>query len=289
MDEFSVQFKARQFIAKLDLSNIQTDLSVYLKAVNARLVEEELGEGESGTTFTRPDGKHIITVNALEREERQRFTICHEIAHIVLNLPSQHEEDPSWSYAKRHINEIYCDAFAAELLMPVNLWKSNLPDEEPSIGVVTKMASAFGCSFPAAASRFATLAEFPCAYITMQNGIVRYMARSTKLRNMRAWVPPKSKMPSSSLASKLREIGLNDTKTVEVAQDAWFEGWESGLYMVEIARHYQQSDTTVSLIWFEEDELPEREFDRFGKVYKDDGGLAEMTGDLPWPGHSKRR
>lgn len=45
----------------MDIRNIKDDLSVYLKEANAILLTEELGHGESGTTLTRYDGKHIIT------------------------------------------------------------------------------------------------------------------------------------------------------------------------------------------------------------------------------------
>jgi Zn-dependent peptidase ImmA (M78 family) len=99
MDEADVRQRARAFVAKVDVSNIREDLSPYVTAANAKVKKDELGEGESGYTITKPNGKHIITVNSLETEERQRFTICHEIAHIVLGLESSHEEVPSWSYA----------------------------------------------------------------------------------------------------------------------------------------------------------------------------------------------
>src|SRR5205807_833984 len=106
MEEAEIQQRARTFIAPLDLQNIRDDLIVYLRAANATLRKEEMGDGESGTTLTRPDGKHVITVNSRESLERQRFTVCHEVAHVILGLPSSHESVPPWSYAKRHPNEI---------------------------------------------------------------------------------------------------------------------------------------------------------------------------------------
>jgi hypothetical protein len=42
-------------------------------------------------------GKHHIHVNGNDSEERQRFTACHEAAHIKLGLPSEHCELPWWS------------------------------------------------------------------------------------------------------------------------------------------------------------------------------------------------
>lgn len=289
MDEADVQQKARTFIAGVDISEICNSLLPYVKAANAKVIKEELGDGESGTTFTRQDGKHIITVNSLEGEERQRFTICHEIAHILLGLPSSHDVVPSWSFAKRDINEMMCDIFAAELLMPFQLWKAKLPADEPSAEVIEHMAAMFKCSFPAAASRYANLAAIPCAYVTMNRGTVRYAALSTSLRKIGAFIPSKSPIPVGSVAYQIRHEGLSQTTNGEVAQDVWFQDWEKGLDMREVSRHYRSTDTTLSLLWFDEDEVPLIEVDRFGNRQVDDGGLAELTGELPWPGKKKRR
>lgn len=289
MDEADVRQSARAFVAKVDVSNIREDLSPYVTAANAKVKMDELGEGESGYTFTKPNGKHIITVNSLETDERQRFTICHEIAHIVLGLDSSHEEVPSWSYAKRHSNEIACDMFAAELLMPYQKWLSAVPKEEPSLELIQYMAELFGTSFPAAASRYASLSDMPCAFITMERGVVRYAARSTLLRQAGAWISPRSVIPEGSVAYRIRSSGSSATETAEVSQDIWFDNWEQGLDLWELSRHYLRTDTTISLLWFDSVDLPEVEINRFGTRVEDDGGLAELTGELQWPGRSRRR
>lgn len=289
MDEAQVQQRARAFIAPLDLRNIRDDLSIYVRAANAIVLKEEMGDDESGITLTRLDGKHIITVNSRESIERQRFTICHEIAHVILELPSTHNSVPPWSYAKRHLNEFACDCFAAELLMPYKQWLAVVPNTEPSLAAINYMAGEFQCSYHAAASRYATLAKMPCAFVTMQHGTVRYAARSMALRRAKAWIAPRKSIPQGSVAHRLRADAQSQTDTDTVAQDIWFEEWEPGLEMTEIARHYGSSDTTTSVLWFEEDELPDRECDRFGRRVEEDGGLAELTGELPWPARRRRR
>ncbi len=289
MNEEDVRQRARAFVAQVDVSGIRNDLTPYAVAANAKLNSDELEEGESGYTITKPNGKHVITVNSLETEERQRFTVCHEIAHIVLALESSHEEVPSWSYAKRHPNEISCDIFAAELLMPYQQWLSQVPNEEPSLDLIQRMASLFGTSFPAAASRFASLSDMPCAFVTMERGMVRYAARSTSLRQAGAWISAKSPIPIGSVAHILRTEGVSATRSDEVAQDVWFENWEKGLDLCELSRHYAGTDTTTSLLWFDAEDLPEVEVNRFGAKVVDDGGLAELTGHLSWPSKSRRR
>ena len=173
--------------------------------------------------------------------------------------------------------------------MPYQQWLSKVPSEEPSLELILEMAQFFGTSFPAAASRFASLSDMPCAFVTMERGQVRYAARSTALRNVGAWVSPRSKIPVGSVAHQIRSSENNSTKTGEVPQDLWFDNWEKGLDLWELSRHYTRTDTTISLLWFDSDELPEREVSRFGTRTEDDGGLAELTGELPWPGRSKRR
>jgi Zn-dependent peptidase ImmA (M78 family) len=289
MDEADVRQKARAFVAKVDVSGIRADLTPYVVAADAKVKKDELGEGESGYTMTKPNGKHVITVNSLETEERQRFTICHEIAHIVLDLESSHEEVPSWSYAKRHPNEIACDTFASELLMPYQQWLSLVPKEEPSLKVIQRMADLFNTSFPAAASRFACLSDIPCAFVTMERGAVRYAARSNGLRQAGAWISPKSVIPVGSVAHRVRSSGISTVETDEVSQDIWFDNWENGLDLWELSRHYARTDTTTSLLWFDRDDLPEFEVNRFGARVEEDDGLPELTGQLPWPGRSRRR
>lgn len=179
-----------------------------------------------------------------------------------------------------------CDTFAAELLMPYKLFKDKISNEAPSVKAIELLAEQFKTSFPATASRYATLVDIPCAFVTMERGHVRYAARSTALRKIGAWISPRTTLPVGSVACRLRSEGKSLIETQEVSQDIWFEDWEKGLDLWEMSRHYANSDTTVSLLWFSEEDLPEIEVDRFGRRITEDDGLAELTGELPWP--SKR-
>jgi hypothetical protein len=123
----------------------------------------------------------------------------------------------------------------------------------------------------------------------MERGVIRYAARSTALRRVGAWIPPRAPIPAGSVAHRLREAGINAVETDEVPQDIWFQEWEKGLDVWELARHYHRSDTTVALLWFSPDDLPDVEVTRFGVRIKEEVGLEELTGELPWPGKSKRK
>jgi Zn-dependent peptidase ImmA (M78 family) len=123
MDELTVVLKAREFISKVGPTTIPVPIEPYAGQVGAVLrVDHDLGVDEAGYSLTL-NGKHYIHINGNDSDERRRFTACHEIAHIALGLPSDHQTGPSWSYAKRSPNEIACDVFAAELLLPYKLFK----------------------------------------------------------------------------------------------------------------------------------------------------------------------
>jgi len=281
MDEQDVVRKARAFIQGLDLSNIRENLDPYLTKANARVREEELGLGESGTV-AEIRGKLVITVNSNETLERRRFTICHELGHRVLGLDSSHQHVPPWGHVKRDMTEVLCDVFAAELLMPHDQFSAACRNREPSLATMLSLMEAFKTSFPATGSRFARLTNTPCAFVNMQGGLVRYAAMSTPLRALGARIALKTPIPARSLAARLRQAKASEYQDGEVSQDEWFENWPSGLDLIELSRHHGASDTTLSLMWFEEEDAPKVEVDRFGRRVDEDNGLDELTGELSW-------
>jgi len=123
MDEFTIVTKARAFVRQVNSTAIPAPIDAYIDKAGAKLkLDKTMKPDEAGYSYELK-GIHHIVINANDRCERQNFTICHELAHIILGLPSEHGSDPWWSYAKRSPNEIACDVFAAELLLPYHVFK----------------------------------------------------------------------------------------------------------------------------------------------------------------------
>ena len=290
IDELSVRMKARQFMTGLDLSRIDEDLSVYLEKVNAKLSTEELGEGESGYTLTRRNGKSSIVVNELERKERRRFSACHEVAHLVLGLASNHQEVPSWSYAKRDDNEIACGLFASVLLMPFDAFKRDVDQEEPSFELVERLRAKYVVSFAACASRLAAVTDYPCAFVFMNSTLVRYASRSKALRELNAWVEMRAPIPAGSVAARLIQEGEWSREDSGISQDVWFRDWPKGYDLVELAKHYPAFEETFSLLWFEQDGGPEEPVQNWnGTPTQEDDGLRELDGVLSFHTRSRKK
>jgi Zn-dependent peptidase ImmA (M78 family) len=108
MDEFTVVSKARAFIRKVNATTTRAPIKAYLEQANAKVKpDKSMGPDEAGSTF-EVNGTRFISVNGNDNPERQNFTVCHELAHIILGLPSEHGSSPWWSYAGRSPNEIAC-------------------------------------------------------------------------------------------------------------------------------------------------------------------------------------
>jgi len=285
MDEFTAILRAREFVNKVNSSAVPVSVEAYAKELGARIkYDDTMQPGEDGCS-TMFKGTLIIGVNSRALPQRQRFTICHEIAHAVLGLDSEHDAE-SWSYAKRPPNEIFCDVFAAELLLPVSKFKPLVDEEEPSFKLVESLAESFEASWAATASRLATVSNLPCAYVLSERGKVKYCARSRAFRDMSAWVALGATLPADSMAARLRD-GTTFKDVEELDAEVWLANWSRGGVLVEDSRHISAWDQTLTLIWFEDEAIgpdsPERRL-----TYENDG-LNELDGTLPWPGSRKRR
>lgn len=287
MDEFTAVMRARQIVNKVNPTTMPVPIEPYLEQLGAVLrLDHDLGADEAGYTI-EIKGKYHIRVNGNDSEERQRFTACHEAAHIALGLPSEHGDLPWWSYAKRSPNEILCDLFAAELLLPYKLFKPLVDKADIGLAAIDDLAERFVASGTATGSRFAAMAGVPCAFVLAERGKVRYASRSTSLREANAWIPPRTILPQESLAARLR-AGGRSSGAEEIAADIWFDNWERDGTLLEEARHLAKWDQTVALLWFEDEEVPAPPRDRKERE-EEEFGLAELDGILPWPGRKRRK
>jgi len=81
---------------------------------------------------------------------------------------------PSSSYVKRAQAEIFCDIFAAELLLPFGLFKPLAEKAEIGLASIDALAARFVSSTMPAGSRFAAVVKAPCAFVLSEKGKVRY-------------------------------------------------------------------------------------------------------------------
>ena len=143
MDGLRAVLQAREFVRKVKPTAFPVPIESYAKEIEAVVrPQTDLGAEEAGYCF-QSGGKYFLCTNGNDSSERQRFTACHEIAHIVLRLPSQHSTDPWWSYEKRPLAEILCDVFAAELLLPYDLFQPQTENTAIGLAAIDDLAQCF--------------------------------------------------------------------------------------------------------------------------------------------------
>jgi Zn-dependent peptidase ImmA (M78 family) len=287
--EFEAEQKARRFVQDAGISAIPVDLGLYVVKVAGKVSLDVLDPGEAGYTMITGAGP-LITINEMDRATRRRFTLCHEIGHLVLDLPSEHGNGPDWSYAKRSPNEVCCDVFAAELLLPVVFFTPLARDLAPDFDAVDDLRVKLFASREATASRLAATCRLACGYVLSEGGKVRHMVRSPALRAAHGWVSRGTPLPASSAASALRG-GSGRSGSATYSGDVWFEGWQD-VELSESSVFIPEYDQTLTLLHCtDQDELdalprtgsPEREVDD-----ENDAPLKPLDGYPGWSGSGRR-
>ena len=276
-----------------DSDTIPVDIQRLAAAANAEIkVANDLADDESGQT-TWFKGKHVIIVNGNHRAERQRFTVLHEIAHIVLGLPSKHhgailKTGLLMRYAKRPEEEILCDVFAAECLLPYQHFARQVANTDISLDAIKALAEKYKASLTTTGSRFALNAEEPCAFVLSEDGWIRYVSRSKYLNELKGWIDFNIPVPQASVAQRLIQRGTKIEDYDELPTDVWFDGSIGNRTLVAeesiLLRDWNQC---LSLIWF--DDSPKPFFKQSNADEDDEPLLKELEGTLPWPSKSRRR
>lgn len=129
--------RAAEIIERLGIKSAPVSVERIAESLGAKIVKRsDFGDDLCGMII-REDGITVIGVNDTHANTRQRFTIAHEIGHLVLHseILDKVHVDKTFNYALKRDGrskigqdrmEIEANKFAAELLMPSALLKKEL-------------------------------------------------------------------------------------------------------------------------------------------------------------------
>lgn len=155
--------KAEKVLKSIENYSIPISLSSIIKHEGITLVHSDLDDSVSGFFVIKND-KPFISINKNQSENRQRFTLAHELGHYFLHQKkmfidrsnkSLFRNDKSSTGEERQ--EIQANTFAANLLMPEDLIKSELKKAPPKGDVIDYLASEFKVSSQAMSFRLSNL------------------------------------------------------------------------------------------------------------------------------------
>lgn len=144
--------RARELLDAHRLTAPPVPVERIAKALGARVRYAPLDDALSGMAYIK-DGVPIIGVNSLHHPNRQRFTIAHEIAHLVLHrdlITAEVHVDKAFvlnrdgnSATGTDALEVDANAFAAELLVPAEWLRRSIAaqadlDSEDEVAALAK-------------------------------------------------------------------------------------------------------------------------------------------------------
>lgn len=159
--------KAAELINSLGITKPPVPVEALAEKIGAVLRYEPFAGQVSGLIH-RTDKEVVIGVNSLHAKTRRRFTIAHELGHLVLHKAETLHVDEHFPIAFRNETssrassptEIEANQFAAELLMPSELLLRdvrNLPPETEPDHAVSELARRYQVSEQAMAIRLSAL------------------------------------------------------------------------------------------------------------------------------------
>lgn len=142
-----------------------------------QIIGQQTGSFEGVLVTDSAKSTGSIAYNDGSRPERRRFTIAHELGHFLLPLHGTNAQcakadmgvlttkDPTGA------REAEANRFAAALLMPREMFLRDMRRlGDPEIEHIVKLASDYEVSKQAAARRYTSLCDDPCAVIFSQYG-----------------------------------------------------------------------------------------------------------------------
>lgn len=183
---------------------------------------KELDGSQGRILMNEDDG--IITINSsITYQPKINYIIAHEIGHAQLHrhlaLFSDTEKTLSEWYAQGP-QEKEANSFAAELLMPSDLFTRKVKNKKLSLPLIEEIASYFGASKTATFLRYRELGEFPVIIIFIENGIIKWKSPSDDFPYK--WLTYGIKVPPYTVAGDYYYRQVEENRPAKVNAIEWF-------------------------------------------------------------------
>lgn len=165
-----IEERAETILRDQNLFIVGFNVNKLVKQLNIELIEKTFPRDISGLLAIGSNNRAVISVNLLEDEKRQRFTIAHELGHYFLHSKDQplFVDKPQRVMYRNNASttgeiqkEREANAFAAALLMPKELVVhelNNCGDQETDL--VKYLAKRFKVSEQAMSFRLSNLGYY---------------------------------------------------------------------------------------------------------------------------------
>ena len=147
--------------------------------------------GSVDAMLVMADGDHTIVVDEKSTETRRRYSIAHELAHLVvlrsmglstsgMSVPRYRQRQDGHSDPEE---ERLCDQIAAEILMPADSFIENAGKFGPSLNSLRNLANIYFTSITSTAIRFTELLAGPGLLVRWKRSRSGSLTPSWQIRN----------------------------------------------------------------------------------------------------------
>lgn len=203
--------------------------------------------------LTKSNNGAVIRVSERETYEgRKRFSVAHELGHLVLGH-GKHQElvctDKDMVAGPNDASkESEANAFAGELLLPTHLVANSCDVAEVTFDPVRSIAGVFRTSLTATALKFVRLCPEMCVLVYSKEGKVKWIAKSD---DFWPYIPVDKPLDNRTLAYDFFVGRMFHEDPEEINADAWMQGAESR-GIEEIVEHsvvMPSLASVLSLLW----------------------------------------
>lgn len=280
IEERQAAARAREIIESWHITD-PSQIDVYAIAADcgAYIIERPL-KGCEGRLLRR--GKQgVITVRADIREHgKRRFVAAHELGHFEIHKKANQIEicsDEALLYWYKHIRkeEPEANAFAAELLLPTNLFQPRCKGMDPGMELVKDLADTFQTTLTATTLRYVELSSHACALVVSKNGRIEWYRKSKDFfYRVKYYGCP---LHHNTYAADFFAGKPLDDKPHEVLAETWLEDDRvaSRETLMEHSVPQPFYNAVLSLLWV----APGSNLDRMPED-EDEDELEELTGEM---------
>lgn len=218
-------------------------------------VKENTIEGAEGRIIIKGSGAIISVNSGINIIGKRRFVLAHELGHYEMHksLLSIHADDQkSLSEWRDNIRyEVEANQFAAELLMPEELFKQEVFRKQFSFLLIEYLSNRFQTTKTSTLIRYSNLGDHPIALIFSEKGIIKWTRITEDF--VLQYIPQKVMVPINTVAYDFFQGRGLPQKPEKVRAVDWFSE-DFNISQFQYWEFYEQcyqvsNDGLLSCVW----------------------------------------
>lgn len=250
--------EARRIIAECQ---IRYPDEIDLPLIAARydvLVEEKALKGIEGRLVRKGNAGVISVQEGIREPGRKRFAVAHELGHFFLHPKTRQlalcsaADMNRWS-DRNQDEEAEANSFAAELLMPHDIFRPLIQNTDPGFAIIRELASTFRTSLTSTAIQYIKYTKEPCALVASEEGQRKWLYPSPSFGED-FWINDERSLHPYTCAHEMWKTGASDLRATDVPAGAWLRGFEPDgkETITEDSIAFPQYKETLTLLWIDE-------------------------------------